>query len=63
MEWRGIVVTVLAVGLSLTLVVATVGFVLEGRPFSDKGAEVMIAICVATVAAISAYLASTRNGK
>ena len=58
MEWRGIVVAILATGLSVTLVVAVVSFSLEGRPFSDKGAEIMIAICVAMVAAISAYLAS-----
>lgn len=63
LDWRGLIAAILAGGLALTLVLAVFGGVWSGRPIGEKGAEVMIAICVAAVSAISTYLAAKNNGE
>lgn len=57
-EWRGFIAAILAFGLSLTLILAVGGGVFAGRPLGDKGGEVMVAILVAMVAAISTFFAT-----
>lgn len=61
MDWRGLIAAILAGGLAFTLVVGVGGAVWQGRALGEKGGEVLIAICVAAVSAISTYLASRRN--
>ena len=63
LEWRGLIAAILAGGLSLTLILAVAGGVWAQRPLGDKGGEVMVAICVAMVAAISTYFAARNNHK
>ncbi len=58
MNWHGLIAAILAGGLALALVISISGLIFRDRPITDKGAEVMVAICVAMVAAISTYLAS-----
>jgi hypothetical protein len=62
-EWRGFIAAILAFGLALTLILAVAGGVWAGRPLGEKGGEVMVAILVATVAAISTYFATKPNDK
>ena len=62
MDWRGLIAAILAGGLALTLVLAVFGGVWAGRQIGEKGGEVMIAICVAAISAISTYLAARKNG-
>lgn len=62
LDWRGLIAAIMAAGLAVALVMAIAGLIMEKRQISEKGAEVMVAICVAMVAAISTYLAS-RNDK
>lgn len=60
-NWRGLIAAILAAGLSLTLVMSIVELLFVDRPMSEKGTEVMVALTVAMVAAISTYLASKNN--
>lgn len=60
-DWRGLIAAILAFGLSVTLILGVAGGVWANRPIGEKGAEVMIAICVAMIAAISAYFATRNN--
>lgn len=63
-DWRGLIAAILAGGLSLTLLLGIGGAVFWNRyPIGDKGAEVLIAIIVAMVAAISTYIAARNNHK
>jgi hypothetical protein len=64
LDWRGLIAAILAGGLSLTLLLGVAGAVWWDRyPIGDKGAEVLIAIIVAMVAAISTYFAAKNNHK
>jgi hypothetical protein len=65
LDWRGLIAAILAGGLSMTLVLAVAGGVWGGRPLGEKGGEVMVAICVAIVSALSTYFAarSDKNAK
>lgn len=61
MEWKGLIAAILAGGLAFTLVIGVAGAVWQGRPVGERGGEVLIAICVAAVSAISTYLANKRD--
>ena len=62
-NWRGLIAAILAGGLSVTLVLSIAELLFLNRPMSEKGTEVMVALTVAMVAAISTYLASNSENK
>jgi hypothetical protein len=62
LDWRGLIAAMLAGGLVLTLILGVAGAVFWNRyPIGDKGAEVLIAICVAITASIATYFAAKNN--
>lgn len=63
MDWRGLIAAILAGALALTLVLGVFGAVWEGRAIGEKGGEVLVGICVAIVAAITAYFTTRNNHK
>ena len=63
MDYRGAVLLILAGCLGATLVIAVGGLVWWGKPLSDVGGRVFIAVIGLIVGALSAYAIRRRNGR
>ena len=61
-NWYGLVAAIIAVSLGATLLIGVGGAVVAGRAISDKGGEVLVGIFAILGGALTAIIATRKNG-
>jgi hypothetical protein len=60
-NWAGACACILATGVSLSLVLIVLGPLLQDRPFTEQGAQLVSTLAGAAVGALAAYLGLSRS--
>ena len=60
-NWTGLCACILAVGVTLALVLIVLGPLLQDRPFTEQGAQLVSTLAGAAVGALGAYLGLSRQ--
>ena len=61
MNWTGLCACILASGVAVALILIVLGPLLQDRPFTEQGAQLVSTLAGATVGALAAYLGLSRQ--